>query len=184
MRPADGIAQLQDLVVAELDDPVADGTVQMVVRRVAVVVLVRSAVGEAKLTQQAGLDEQPEGSIDRCTADRMPSIMHIADKLVGVEMFVRVKNLANQNASGFRQLFAPDFQKFTKFCLRAFGHGNWCQFVGGAAIGHLYVPETLASLAAVTRSVSPSKMILHSIARFSDLLVRRYDREKKLLVDS
>ena len=140
MRPADGITQLQDLVVAELDDPVADRTVKMVMRRVTVVVLVGSAVGQAKLTQQTGLDEQPQGSINRCTADRMPSIMYVTDKLVGVEMLVRVKNLANQNASRFGQLFAPNFQEFAKFRLRAFGYGKWYQFVGGAAIGHLYVP--------------------------------------------
>ena len=47
MRPADGVAQLQDLVVAELNDPVADRTVKMVVRRVTIVVLVGGAVGEA-----------------------------------------------------------------------------------------------------------------------------------------
>lgn len=155
MRPADSVTQLQDLVIAELDDTIADRTVQMVVRRIAVVVLIRRAVGQTELTQESGLDKQPERSVDRGTADRMSRIMHVADELVGVEMLVRVKDLAHQNASGFRQLFAPDFQEFTKLRLWAFGHGKWCQFIGGAAIGHLYVPETLTSLTAAARSVSP-----------------------------
>ena len=51
MGPADGITQLQNLIVAELDNSVADRAVQMVMRGVAVVVFVRSAVGKAKLTQ-------------------------------------------------------------------------------------------------------------------------------------
>src|SRR6516225_2116199 len=60
---AHGVAKLADLVIAELDDRVAPGAVQVIVRRVAVVVFVGAAVGQPKLAQKAGLDEEAQGPI-------------------------------------------------------------------------------------------------------------------------
>ena len=50
MRQAHRVAQFQDLVVAELDDPVARGAVEVIVGRVAIVVLEGGAgwSGEAR----------------------------------------------------------------------------------------------------------------------------------------
>ena len=50
---------------------VALGAVQVVVRRVAVVVLVGAAVGQPELAQEARLDQEPQGPVDRRPADRV-----------------------------------------------------------------------------------------------------------------
>ncbi len=51
VREAHGIAQLEDLVVSKLDNPVARSAVQVIMRGVAVVVLVGTAIGQPQLAQ-------------------------------------------------------------------------------------------------------------------------------------
>ena len=67
--PADLVAETEDLVVAELDDAIARGAMQVVVRRVAVIVLEGAAIGQPQLAEQPGLDQQPERPVDRRPAD-------------------------------------------------------------------------------------------------------------------
>ena len=85
---------LQDLVVAELDDPVARGAVQVIVGGVAVIVLERAAVGQPQLAEQSGLDQQPQGAINRRAADAVPGVVEVADQLVGVEVLVGIEDMA------------------------------------------------------------------------------------------
>src|SRR5262245_28491123 len=85
---ADRVAQPEDLIIAELDDPVAARAVEMIVGGITVVMLERTAIGQAELAEQPGLDEQPERPIDGRAADLVPSVMEVADQLVGVEVLV------------------------------------------------------------------------------------------------
>ena len=60
----DRVAQLEDFVVAELDDPVARRAVQMIVRRIPVVMLERAAIGQPELAEKSRLDQQAQCAVD------------------------------------------------------------------------------------------------------------------------
>ena len=79
---------------------------------------VRGAVGEAKLAQQAGVDEQPERAINRGAADATSRGLEFGGELVGVEVLVRVEDMTNQHAPRLGELFAANFQEFAEL---AFG---------------------------------------------------------------
>src|SRR5438477_13051562 len=90
MLQADRVAEPEDLVVAELDDPVADRAVQVVVRRITIVVLERAAIGQPEFTQQAGLDQEPQSAIDGRAADVVAGVMEVPGLLIGRKMLVRI----------------------------------------------------------------------------------------------
>ena len=112
---ADVISQLEDFVVAKLDDLVALGAVQMIVRGVAIVVLIGAAVRQAKLPKEARLDKQSKRSINRGPAHLMTGSIEIARELVGIEMLVRIEDVANHHPACLGQLVASNFEKFPKF---------------------------------------------------------------------
>ena len=116
---ADRLAELADLVVAELDDRVALGAMQVVVRRVAVVVLVGGPVGQPELAEQARLDQEPKGPVDRRPADPAAGVVQVGDQLVGVEVLVRVEDVADQDPPRLGQLLAPDLEELAELLLRA-----------------------------------------------------------------
>src|SRR4051794_4365064 len=90
---ADGVAQSEDLVIAELDDPVARRAVEVVVSRITIVVLERAAIRQSELAEQPGLDQEPQRAIDRRAADRVPGIVQVADQLVGIKVLVRIEDM-------------------------------------------------------------------------------------------
>ncbi len=175
MCPADCVADCADLVIAKFDHPIANGAMHMIVSRIPVVVLVRRAICQAKFAKQAGLNEQPQRSIDRSPADRMTRIMHIADQLVGIEMFMRIEDLADEDTPGFGKLLAADLQELPKFRLGAIGDGKRCQLIDCANFGHKHSPEQSPSWpqAAKARSLSKSNLILAGSPR---MIQRRGDR--------
>jgi hypothetical protein len=58
VREAHRVAQLEDLLVAEFDDPIARRAVEMIVRWIPIVMLVRASIGQSQLAQQPRLNEQ------------------------------------------------------------------------------------------------------------------------------
>ena len=119
MFGADRLAEPPDLLVAELDDPVALGAVHVVVGRVAEVVLVGRAIGEPKLTEQVRFDQEPEGPIDRRPADLSAGSPEVCHKLIGVEVLVRVEDVTHQDAPWLGELLAPDLEELAEFLLGA-----------------------------------------------------------------
>jgi hypothetical protein len=69
MSPADGVADRANLVVAELDNPITNRAMQVIVSRIPVVVFVDCAICQAKLAQQASLNQQAQRSINGRPAD-------------------------------------------------------------------------------------------------------------------
>ena len=115
---ADLFAEAADLVVAELDHPVALGAVEVVVRGVTEVVLVGGSVGQAKLAEQPGFDQEAQGAVNRGSADLATGEAEVGDEFVGVEVLVVVEDVADQNSAGLGELFASDFEKLTEFVFR------------------------------------------------------------------
>ena len=142
MSPADGVADLEDLLVAKLDHAIADRAVQMIVVGVSVVVLVSSTVGEPQLAQESGLDQEAERAIDRRPADRVSRVVHVANQLIGVEMLVRIENLPDEYAPGLGQFFSANLEEFSKFRFGGLRDGNRCQVVGCAGICQASNPQT------------------------------------------
>ena len=142
MGSADGVADRADLVVAKFDNPIANGAMHVIVSRIAVVMLVGGAIGQAELAKQASLNEQSQGAIDGRPTDRMTRIMHVADQFVGIEVLVGIEDLAHQDAPGLGQLLATDLQKLPKFRLGGLGNGKRCQLIGCASVGHASIPQT------------------------------------------
>ena len=84
---------------------------------VAVVVLVGRPVGQPELAEQARLDQEPQGAVDRRPADRVPGVVQVGDQLIGVEMLVRVEDMPNKHPPGLGQLLAPDLQELAELLL-------------------------------------------------------------------
>jgi hypothetical protein len=123
-------AQLENLVVAELDDSVARRAVQVIVGRVSVVVLERTSIGQSQLAQEAGLDQQAQRPVNRRATDLVAGIVKIAKQLIGVEVLVGVENMADKDPSGLCQLLAADLEKFAEFLDRCVRNLKRCQVVG------------------------------------------------------
>jgi hypothetical protein len=126
---ADGIAKLQDLIVAKLDDPVARGAMQMIVGGITIVVLECAAIGQPELAEQSGLDEQSQGSVHGRATDPFTGIVQVADQLVGIEMLVGVEDVIDEDPSSFGQLLTPDLQELAEFLDRRTGNGQGCQLI-------------------------------------------------------
>ncbi len=100
VRQADRVAELEDLVVAELDDPVARSCNAVIVGGIAVIVLERAAIGQPELAEQSGLDQQPQRPVDGRTADVMTGVVQVTDQLVGVEVLVGIEDMLTSTAGG------------------------------------------------------------------------------------
>ena len=72
-----------------------DGAMQVIVSGITIIVLERAAIGQPKLAEQSGLDEQSQGPVHGRTADRLTGIMQVADQLVGIEVLVGVEDVIN-----------------------------------------------------------------------------------------
>ena len=129
VRQAHRVAQLQDLVVAELDDPVARRAVQVIVGRVAVVVLERAAIGQPQLAEQPGFDQQPQRPIDRRAADLVTGVVQVANQLVGIEVLVGIEDMTDQDPPGLGQLLAADLQEFAEFLDRRLRNRHGSQLI-------------------------------------------------------
>ncbi len=126
---ADGIAKPQDLIVAEFDDPVASGAMQVVVSGISIVVLERTAIRQPELAEQPGLDEQSQGSVDGRAADALTGIMQVTDQFVGVEMLMRVKDVIDEDTPSFGQLVTADLQELAELLDRRTGDSERSQLI-------------------------------------------------------
>ena len=127
------VAKGQDLIIAKFDDAVAHRAVQMVVRGIAVIVFVSASIRQAKLAQQARLDQQPQRPVNGGAADSLAGVVQVANQLVGVEVLVGIENMADQCTPGAGQLLAPNLEKFAKFLLRSRGNGQRHKFFSGVS---------------------------------------------------
>src|SRR5947209_7117373 len=84
--------------VLELDHLVALVAVEMLVLRVAIVVLVVGARAQLELAEQAGVDELRQRAIDRGSADLEVGPFQLVDELVGVEVAVALENVVDHLA--------------------------------------------------------------------------------------
>ena len=129
VRQAERVAQLENLIVAELDDPIARRAVQVIVARRSVVVLEGAAVGQTKFAKQPRLDQQTQGTINGRPAHLVTGIVQVAHQFVSVEVLVRIKDMTDKHPAWLRQLLAPDFQELTEFLNRRLGVDHGCQSI-------------------------------------------------------
>jgi hypothetical protein len=103
MFASHGVADLLEIVAAELDQLVAFLAMQVIVLRVTVVVFVDFASLEIHLTQQPRLDQLGECAIDARSARRLSPtrLAQLREQIVGIEMIVTAEDLLN-NESAWR----------------------------------------------------------------------------------
>jgi hypothetical protein len=121
VQEAHRAAQLENLIVAELDDSIARRAVQVIVSRVPIVVLERTSIRQSQLAQESGFDQQAQGPVHGRAADLVAGIVKIAKELIGVEVLMGVENMTDKDPSGLCQLLAADLEKFAEFldrCVR------------------------------------------------------------------
>ena len=99
MNQTHGIAQSEDLVIAELDDSIAIGAMQVIVRGVTVIVLERGAIRQAELAEQARLDQESQRPVDRGAADPLSGIVKFSHQLIGIEVLVGMEDVVDQNST-------------------------------------------------------------------------------------
>jgi hypothetical protein len=94
MTLGDGVAQLQKLVALEFEQLTTLLAVQMVVLRIAVVVLVYGSAIELEFAEQSGIHELLQRPIDRWPTDSSQGVLgrHLLDQRIRVEMFVMAKH--------------------------------------------------------------------------------------------
>ena len=112
----DGIAECGELFAREFDELVAHLAVEVVVLRVAVIVLVHSPVAERHLPQEAGFDELIEGTIDCGPANFFAVVAGRVgvDQFVGVEMVMPLEDEIDQCTALLGGAFATALQVFLK----------------------------------------------------------------------
>src|SRR5690349_3010437 len=100
----DGVAQGLEFVAREFDELVADLAVEVVVLRIAVVVLVDGPAAERHLAEEPGFDQFVERAVDRGPADFffVYTAAEAIDQLVGVEMVVTLEDVVDEGATLLR----------------------------------------------------------------------------------
>lgn len=111
---ADLVEQLEEFVIAEFDHLVAFRAVKVVVGRIAVVVLEGVAIGQAELSQETGLDKQPQRPIDGRAAHLMSRGVEVSHKLISIKVLVCIENMSNQDPPRIGQLVPANFEEFSK----------------------------------------------------------------------
>lgn len=107
------IANLPNLVAVKFDQFVALLAVQVIVLRIAVVVLVDGTAVERHFAQQARLDEFGEGTIDRGPADAVPVaiFLQLGQERFGIEMVVVTEDMFDDGLTLLRRPLAAALQK-------------------------------------------------------------------------
>ena len=126
---------LRQLVAVELDQLVAHLAVQVVVLRVAVVVLVDGPAAERHLPQQAGFDQLVERAVDGRPADLLALVSagEAVDQLVGVEVVVPLEDEVDQRPPLLRDPLAAALQVLLEPLLR---RERDLDFAEGEIVGH------------------------------------------------
>ncbi len=101
MLTSNFVAQLGELFGLKLKQLVTSDAVKVIVRWVTVVVFIHTATIEFKASQQTGINELFECSIDSWSANvvRLAFARELVDQLVGIEMLVAAEDLLNEESS-------------------------------------------------------------------------------------
>jgi len=113
MRSGHGVADLDDLIAVELEQLLALLAVEMIVLRIAVVMLIDSPPVEIHLSQDARIDHLGQRAIDgRPTGFFFTGLTdkHV-DQLISVEMLVPLEDLLDDHAPLLRHALAAALQK-------------------------------------------------------------------------
>lgn len=121
------VGQLTDLVIIEFHDFITFGTMHVVVRRVAIVVFIRRSIVQTQFTEEICFDEQAKGAINGRSAYLAAREPEVGDKFVGIEMFMDIKDMPDQDTSWLRELLAANLKKLAEFLFRALVRGNRSQ---------------------------------------------------------
>ena len=118
--PGNCVSDPFDLVAVKLDQLVAHFAVQMVVPRIAVLVLIDATSAESHLANQPGLRQFTQRSIDRWPADLAfgDEVLQMIHQLVGVEVVVMAENLLDDNPTLLRDSLAARLEKLHEPILR------------------------------------------------------------------
>ncbi|GAC1467664.1 MAG: hypothetical protein NVSMB9_09530 [Isosphaeraceae bacterium] len=136
-----GFAKAPNFLVAELHDLAARRAMKVVVRGIPVIVLVCAAVGQPELTQQTGINKEPERAVNGGSTDAAAGMMKLGDEFIGVKVLMSIEDVPHQDATWLGQFLPPDFQEFAEFILRPFGDRDGTDFIG---IGHVLHPRPSA----------------------------------------
>ena len=130
MLPAELVAHLHQFGAGEFQQLVALGAMEMIVLRIAVIVLIDRPAVEREAAEQSGIDKFVERSIDGRPADvvgvaRRGQLFH---QLVGVKVFVAGKDMIDQGQPLLRDAHPFALQEFDKSV--AGRKSNWDAFEG------------------------------------------------------
>jgi hypothetical protein len=120
----DLIPQGDQSLVLELQQAVALGAMEMVVLRIAVIVLVDGPPVEHKLAEQPSVDKLRKRPIDRRPADvpRLPGLRQLLHQLVGIKVLVVAEDMVHQRQPLRRHAHPAALQELNKPVPR--GEGN------------------------------------------------------------
>ena len=130
-----GVADVRQFFAAEFDQLVAHLAVEMVVLRVAVVVLVNGPAAERHLPQQARFDQLVQRAIDRGPADFLVLVLAgvRVDEFIGIEMVVTLEDEIDQRPPLLRGPLAAALQILLEPLLR---RERDLDFAEGEFVGH------------------------------------------------
>jgi len=116
VKGRDGVEDLPQVGARELDQRLAPGAVEVIVLRVAVVVLVDGPAAEHHLPQQTGFDELGERPVDRRPArgGAIGGAAQIGEELLGVEVLVAGTDMLDNHPSLPRDPLPPGLEKLLK----------------------------------------------------------------------
>lgn len=118
----------EHLFATELDQLVALGAVQVIVRRVAIIVLVDRAAAERHLPQQARFDQFVERSVNSRPTDRvLAEGFELVDQLVGIEVRMPGEDMIDQHAALRGGSFAFALQVLFESLLRGHRHPHFAE---------------------------------------------------------
>jgi hypothetical protein len=121
-----GVAQALQLVALELDERITHRAVEMVVLRVAVVVLVDGTAAEGHPPKETRFDQFVERAIHGRPAHFVAKLgpREVGDQLVGVEMVVSFKNVVDQRTTLLGDPLAAALEVLREPLLRGTGDLN------------------------------------------------------------
>ena len=113
MEGSDGVEDLPQVSTRELDQRLAAGAVEVIVLRVAVVVLVDGPAAEHHLSQQPRFDKLGERPVDRRPArgGAVGGAAEIGEELLGVEVLVSGADVLNDHPPLPRDPLPPGLEK-------------------------------------------------------------------------
>src|SRR5207249_1518120 len=116
----------------ELNHGVAALALQVLVLRVAVVVLVAHPRPDLQAAQEAGVEQLGQGAVDGGPADLEAGLLDVVDELVGVEVVVTAEDVADQVAllSGEALRPGPAGQVLAELVFGTLRHGDRWQLHG------------------------------------------------------